>query len=468
MERDLRSYLERVERDGDLLTVNRPVDRRSEAPALIRAAMDAGKVIRFANVAGSDYPVVGSILGSRELLARSLGTTTAALHEEYSTRIAKPVPVRQVTDAPVKEVVEHDPDPGTWPLLVHRADDAGPYITCGVATARDPVSGRQNLSYNRLQVKGRDRFGFSMYPQHDLARFYAEYCRRDQAMPVTICLGLHPIELLSAAIRTDDDELELAGALRGEPVEVVKCETSDLLVPAHAEMVLEGEIVPGPFTEEEGPFGDWLGYYQAPSQRHVFKLRCVTRRARPYFVSMLAASPEDHLLLGFPREVDVLRAARDSVPGVKRVHMFPFLLNCVIQMDKRREGEPAIAAYAAIAACPWIKTVIVVDEDVDPADMDDVMWAVATRCKADEGLSVLRNALGFARDTTGIYRHKITMDATVPLALKGDLAFKRVREVGRDTVKLEDYVESGEAVRPGGATSSAGRPSGSTRSRPTS
>ena len=441
MERSLRSYLDRLEGDGDLLTVTRPVDRTSEAPALIRAAMDAGKTIRFTSIAGSDFPVVGSIFGSRELLARALGTTTSALHEHYSERLAgPPVPVRRVADAPVKEVVEHDPDPYAWPLLVHRADDAGAYITAGVATARDPVSGRQNLSYNRMQLKSRDRFGFSMLSTQDLARFYAEYCRRDEAMPVAVCVGLHPVELLGAAIHTPGDELELAGALRGEPVEVVECETSDLLVPAHAELVLEGEIVPGHFTEEEGPFGDWLGYYQDTSQRHVFQLRCVTRRASPIFVAMLAASPEDHLLLGFPREVDVLRAARENVPGVKRVNMFPFLLNCVIQMEKRMEGEPEVAAYAAIAACPWIKTVVVVDEDVDPADMNDVMWAVATRCKADEDLAVLRNALGFARDKTGIYRHKIVIDATVPIAHRG-LAFERNREVARGLLKLEDYVD---------------------------
>ena len=440
-ERDLRGYLERLDRDGDLLTVTRPVDRRSEAPALIAAAMDAGKVIRFEHVAGADYPVVGSVLGSRELLARALGTTTGSLHEEFSARIAHPLRVRQVSDAPVKEVVEHGPDTDAWPLLVHRADDVGPYITAGVAVARDPIGGRQNLSYNRMQRKSGDRFGFSMLATHDLARFYAEYCRRDEPMQVAVCLGLHPIELLSAAVRTESDELEVAGALRGEPVEVVRCETSDLLVPAHAELVLEGEIVPGHFTEEEGPFGDWLGYYQVPSQRHVFRLRCVTRRERPYFVSMLAASREDHLLLGFPREVEVLHAARNAVPGVKRVHMYPFLLNCVIQMDKRFDGEPQIAAYAAISVCPWIRNVIVVDEDVDPTSMDDVMWAVATRCKADEDLDVLHNALGFVRDKTGIYRHKVVIDATVAQRYRGDLAFKRVREVNRGELRLADYVD---------------------------
>ena len=439
MERDLRGHLERLAQEGALLTVSRSVDRRSEAPALIHAAMDAGKVIRFMDVAGSDFPLVGSVLGSRELLARSLDSSVATLHRDFAARIAKPVPVRRVTQAPVKEVIEYAPDPATWPLLIHRADDAGPYITCGVATARDPLTGRQNLSYNRMQFKGGDRFGFSMLATQDLAGFYAEYCNRGQAMPVAVCIGLHPVELLCAAVHTPHDELELAGALRGEPVEVVQCETSDLLVPAHAELILEGEILPGHFTEEEGPFGDWLGYYQAPSQRHVFRLRCVTRRANPYFVSMLAASNEDHLLLGFPREVEVLQAARASVPGITQVQMFPFLLNCVIQMKKRIEGEPMIAAYAAIAACPWIKLVVVVDEDVNHADMDDVMWAVATRCQADDGLAVLRNSLGFIRDTTGIYRHKIVLDATVPLAHQGSLAFKRVREAGQ--VKLSDYVD---------------------------
>lgn len=440
-ERDLRSYLERLRRQGELLSVGRRVDRRDEAPALIDAAMQAGKVILFDQVEESPFPLAGAVLGSRKILARTLGSTVESLHDDYLARLKNPLPVRRVTNAPVKEVVEHHPDPYSWPLLRHRIEDVGPYLTSGVATARDPQTGRQNLSYNRMQLKARDRFGFSMLATQDLAQFYARYCETGRPMPVAVAVGLHPIELLASAIHTDLDELELAGALRGEPVEVVQCETSDLLVPAHAELILEGEIVGGHYTEDEGPFGDWLGYYQAPSMRHVFRLKCVTRRARPIFVSMMAGSIEDHLLIGFPREADVLRATRQNLRGIKRVHMAPFLLNCVIQMDKRQEGEPMTAAYAAFGACPWLKTVIVVDEDVDPADMDDVMWAVATRCSADRGTAVLANAVGFARDTLGIYRHKIAIDATVPLSHRGDIGFRRIREVNRGQLRLSDYVD---------------------------
>lgn len=441
VERDLRAYLARLHGEGALLTVRRRVDGRSEAPALIDAAMRAGKVIRFEQIGDAAFPLVGSVLGSREILARTLRVTSATLHEYLIERTRRPLPVRRVTDAPVKEIIETSADPYSWPLLHHRQDDFGPYITSGIATARDPLTGRQNLSYNRMQLKGVDRFGFSMLGTQDLAQFYRRYCEQGRTMPVAVAIGLHPIELLAAAMHTDHDELELAGALRGEPVEVVQCETSDLLVPAHAELVLEGEILGDDYIEDEGPFGDWLGYYQPQSKRHVFRVKCVTRRARPYFVSMLAGSVEDHLLLGLPREVDVLRAARENLRGTRRVHMNPFLLNCVIQMDKRLEGEPMTAAYAAFGACPWLKIVIVVDEDVDPANMDDVMWAVATRCKADDGLAVLRHAAGFARDALGIYRHKIAVDATVPLSHRGAISFRRIREVNRGKLDLRDYID---------------------------
>ena len=440
-ERDLRSYLARLRSQGDLLSVSKPVDSSTEAPALIDAAMRAGKVICFDRVGDSPFPLVGAVLGSRKILAQTLGSTTETLHQDYVERIRSPVPARRVTDAPVKEVIEKNPDPYSWPVLRHRIDDVGPYITSGVATARDPETGRQNLSYNRMQLKGKDRFGFSMLATQDLAQFYRRYCDMGKPMPVAVAVGLHPIELLAAAIHTDKDEIELAGALRGEPVDVVQCETSDLLVPAHAEIVLEGEILGGHQTEDEGQFGDWLGYYQAQSKRHVFHLKCVTRRARPIFVSMMAGSMEDHLLLGFPREVDVLRATRENVRGIKGVHMAPFLLNCVIQMDKRLDGEPMTAASAAFGACPWLKTVIVVDEDVDPSDMDDVMGAVATRCKADDGLAVLASAAGFARDTLGIYRHKIAIDATVPLAHRNEIGFRRIRELNRGQLRLADSLD---------------------------
>jgi 2,5-furandicarboxylate decarboxylase 1 len=440
-ERDLRTYLERLRGQGDLLTVSRRIDARTEAPALIDAAMRAGKVIRFDRVGDSPFPLVGGILGSRRILAQTLGSTAERLHQDYVERIRNPAPARRVSNAPVKEVIEKNADPYSWPLLPHRINDAGPYLTSGVATARDPQTGRQNLSFNRMQLKEKERFGFSMLATQDLAQFYRRYCDMGKPMPVAVAVGLHPVELLAAAVHTDRDEVELAGALRGEPVDVVQCETSDLLVPAHAEMILEGEILGGNQTEDEGPFGDWLGYYQPQSKRHVFQLKCVTRRARPIFVSMMAGSVEDHLLLGFPREVDVLRATRENVRGIKRVHMAPFLLNCVIQMDKRLEGEPMTAAYAAFGACPWLKTVIVVDEDVDPSDMDDVMWAVATRCKANDGLAVLANAAGFARDSLGIYRHKIAIDATVPLTHRNDIGFKRIREANRGQIRLIDYVD---------------------------
>lgn len=438
---DLRSYLDRLRAQGHLLSVSRRVDAVNEAPALIDAAMRAGKVIYFDKVGDWQYPLVGGVLGSRKILAETLGSNLDGLHQDYIRWREKPIPPRSVTSAPVKEVIESDPDPYSWPLLPHRIDDVGPYITSGVAVARDPVTGRQNLSFNRMQLKARDRFGFSMLGTQDLARFYRSYCEKGVAMPVAVAIGLHPAEYLAAATHTDQDELDVAGGFRQAPVDVVKCETSDLLVPAHAEMILEGEILGEHQTEDEGPFGDWLGYYQPRSKRHIFRLRCVTRRKRPIFVSMLAGSIEDHLLLGLPREIDVLQATRQNLRGVRTVHMSPFLLNCVIQMDKQIDGEPMTAAYAAFGACPWLKTVIVVDEDVDPTDMNDVMWAVATRCNASKALSVLRNAAGFPRDALEIYRHKIAIDATVPLANRNDLGFKRIREVNRGAVSLADYAD---------------------------
>lgn len=448
---DLRSHLDRLRAQGDLLSVSRRVDPVSEAPALIDAAMRTGKAIYFDKIGESPYPLVGGVLGSRRILAQTLGSSLETLHLDYVERRASLIPPRRVATAPVKEIVEPAPDPYSWPLLRHREDDVGPYITSGVAVARDPQSGRQNLSFNRMQLKARDRFGFSMLGTQDLAQFYRGYCEKGMSMPVAVAIGLHPIEYLAAATHTNKDELDVAGGLRRAAVDVVQCETSDLLVPAHAEMILEGEILGEHQTEDEGPFGDWLGYYQSRSKRHIFRLRCVTRRERPIFVSMFAGSVEDHLLLGLPREVDVLQATRKNLRGVRSVHMSPFLLNCVIQMDKQIDGEPMTAAYAAFGACPWLKMVIVVDEDVDPTDMDDVMWAVATRCNASKDLSVLRNAAGFPRDTLGIYRNKIAIDATVPLANRNDIAFRRIREVKRGAVKLAEYVDQVPPTKAGGA-----------------
>jgi UbiD family decarboxylase len=254
---------------------------------------------------------------------------------------------------------------------------------------------------------------------------------------MAIAIGLHPVEMLAASASTLADEFALAGGLRGEPVELVKCETIDVDVPAHAEIVLEGRILPNE-TEPEGPIGDWLGYYPLVEERHILQIEKITTRRDPIYQTVLAGSGDENLLLSLPRSADVLRAARKAASGVRDVSLDPFLMVCVLQVAKRFEGEPMNAILAAFGAVPFVKVCIAVDPDVDPHNMSDVLWAVVTRTRLEEDLGVIGNVMGFSRDPHRHFKSKLAIDATHPLANAEH--YRRARVVNPD-IDLDAYLK---------------------------
>src|SRR5438552_2279162 len=217
---------------------------------------------------------------------------------------------------------------------------------------------------------------------------------RNESLPLALVIGVHPAIALGAlAIGSiDEDERGIMGGLLGEPLELVKCQTSDVLVPAHAEIVLECEILPGQRTPE-GPFGEFTGYSLGERQREVVRVNAITHRRDAIFQDITVAHLDHMLLSTIPMEANLFRAVRAMVPSVKAVRV-PGPFTCFVSIEQRIPGQAKNAILAALGADLYMKRIVVVDHDVDVFDDRQVNWAIATRCQPDRDITIISNARG--------------------------------------------------------------------------
>jgi UbiD family decarboxylase len=440
MQRDLRFCLEFFKSNDHLLTIEREVDPKFELPAVMKAAEKLGKAILFKKVKRSEFSVVNNLLGSRDMLAFLFETTPKDVVNEWIERISNPIEPQLVSSGPVKEVIKIGPKVNLreFPIVTHSSKDAGPYITAGIVVAKDPETGIRNVSVNRMQYKGKSKLGIRMMPPQHLGVIHNKCEKNGKALEIAVAIGNHPFEILSAATSVDYgvDEFSLSSALRKKPLQLVKCETVDIEVPATAEIILEGEVLAG-IREPEGPFGDFMQYYVPVMENHVFKVKAITHRSDAIYQTIQAGSLEDTHLLALSREAIVYDAV-SKVADVQAVCLAPTILSCIISIKKRFEGEPKNVTAAAFGAYSWLKYCVVVDYDVNVFDLNDVWWAMATRSRLDKGLLIMKNALGFPRDPLKIHQSKLGIDATIPL--NEWKAFERKEIPYAETIRLDDYI----------------------------
>jgi UbiD family decarboxylase len=439
--RDLRSFLDLADRQGHLLRLSRPVDPEREAGALLKELDRRGTVGLFERVAGREGQLAGNLLGRRDLLAAAMGVPEDGLVAAFQARLSQPIPPCRVSQAPVQEVVldAAQADLTRLPLIVHAEHDAGVYVTAGIVLAHDPETGRRNVSINRLQLKGARHMGIRMMPPQQLGVLQGRAEAAGQRLPIAIGIGNFPLDLVAAAttLPLGEDELGLAGALRGEPFPLASGVSVNVDVPACAELVLEGYVEPG-VREPEGPFGDFLQYYVPVMDNHVFRLTALTCRREPILQAIHAGSREDVNLLGLSREAQVLSAVQTTGARVCGVRLLPTILGCAIAVEQRYAGEARAVGMAALGVYRWLKYCIVVDHDVNVTDLEDVWWAVTTRSNPASAITLIDRAGGFPRDPFGVHASKAIIDATIPL---GEWAeFARKRAPGEGQLRLDDFV----------------------------
>jgi UbiD family decarboxylase len=439
-----RSFLTLLSESGRLVHLRREVDPHTEMGELIALADRERRAVVFERVRGSAMQCAANVVGDRAMLASALGVDPAGLLEAFLSRSRRRVPPVLVERGPVQEVVHlgQHADLRDLPLVVHSEKDAAPYLTAGLVIARDPETGRRNVSFNRMMLRGKGTMGIRMMPPQHLGRIYDKATARREPLEVAVAVGNHPAELVAGAtsLPFGDDEFELAGALRGNALEVVRCRTVDLEVPANAEVALEGEILPG-VAEPEGPYGDFMQFYIPVMANQVFRLRAITHRRNPIFQTMHAGVAEDTNLLAISREALLCAGARELGVDVVDVGLAPTILGGAISIRKASADEPARLIADAFGRYRWLKVLVVVDEDVDVHDPADVCWALATRGRIGPAITHLADGSGFPRDPHGMHRGKLGIDATIPIGTWPEHERKRPPRHG--SLRLDDFRGAG-------------------------
>ena len=447
--KSFRDFLADLDAAGEISRIAKTVDPRD----MSGLAAQNDKATVFEAVAG--YPgwrVATALLSTRRRLAVTLGCAEDRIAQTFEAAAARAVEPEMTADAPCQEVVIEgdDVDLAALPYPIMHVHDGGPYISGTFVVSRDAEYGRNAGSY-RMMYRTPTETGIDLVSPSDMRFYYQRALDRGEALPIAVAIGVHPFEMLAASykapIRTD--ELTLAGGLHGEPVRLVRCRTVDLEVPADAEIVLEGEILPIGWTADEGPFGEFSQISGDVKWNPVFRVRCVTHRRDPIFY-MLQMPWENDWLSAPVTEAAGLQALR--VASVEPVAIRAPVGSCgywtLIASIKKRPGEGKNALLALLSVAE-VKLAIVTDEDIDINDPDDVDWALTFRVQADRDLITLAGARGKHVDPSirawelgqgGLpLTAKLGIDATIPEGIPRWL-YKRIQTYGKDRVRLEDYL----------------------------
>lgn len=456
MPQDLRSFLARI--SNQLLKISREVNPKTQIGTL---CSQSERPILFEKIRG--YPgwrICDRIISNRKLQAITLNTTPEKVVSELARRITQgPGRKRIVKDGPVKEIILKgtQADLLKLPICKHSEGDGGLYIGGGIHVTRDPDTGVQNEAMLRTQIKGKRHAAFLMGRRHNWAH-YEKYEKMGKPMPMAVVIGVHPayeIAVNYSGHHDGYDEFELGAGLLGETLELVKCETADLHVPANAEIVIEGEVPPK-VREKEGPFGEFQLYMGRGGLHPVWNIKAITMRKDAIYRHLNATAFTDHQALGtLPNEAEIFNNVK-KVYGNTEVHDVycpPVArFTAIVQMTPRYEGHAKAVLMAALAFNIHQKEVIVVDEDVDIYDLKAVFWAISTRVNPARDVIVIPGTRGHFLDPSTLeYSEKenpepfngmLGIDATRPSPLKPNerAKFDKARPMGEGTVFLRDFI----------------------------
>jgi 2,5-furandicarboxylate decarboxylase 1 len=389
----IRSFLRLLESRGRLLRIDEPVDPVHEISAYL-TELRRGPCVLFEDVRGSTLPVVGNALNSVERIALGLGVAPAELHATLCAALDEPVAPRIVDGGPCQDVALDDPDLAELPLPTFFEQETGPYITAGAIVSADSRTGERNWSIARLKQLERNTAFIGIAPNHHLAILARQAHARGEQLEIAVTIGNHPALLLAACLymQLGEDELEIAGALLGAPVELVRCGTVALDVPAHAEIVLEGTLDPTRLVEE-GAVSEFHGMYEHYKRGPVVTFHRMTRRRDALFQAIQPGYNPEHLLLGgVAIAAGLARELRRHVASVRTIAVTEGgcgRLHAIVALGDHPPGDARRAIFAAWAAVNLVKTVVVVDDDIDVLDPHHVEWAIATRMRAERDLVVV-------------------------------------------------------------------------------
>ncbi|HZD39070.1 MAG TPA: UbiD family decarboxylase [Terriglobales bacterium] len=451
MARDLRGFLAAYEKANprEFCRIKNEVDPCYEIAAILTKLEELRKlpILYYENVKGSAYPVVTNVYSTKKKIAASLSIDPRKFRENYLKAVETPIPPRIVTDGPVMEerIGSEELDLKTLPMMTYHEGDAAPYITAGVVLAQDPQSGEYNASFNRLMYKGRNKAGIFMTIGKHLHEIYSRMEDQGKPLPISISIGNHPAWGLGALYigAYGRSELGIIGGLLGSSAEMIEGELPGSLFPANAEIVLEATIEPH-LREEEGPFCEFSGYATGKGLRPVVTVKCMHRRKNALYQDICGGQHREHLVVAtIPMEANLYQSIKAAVPTVADVHVpAPFCL--IVSIKKRFQGQAQSAMIAAFAAEMYLKNVIVVDDDIEITDLQQVLWAVATRSQADRDIFMIPGARGSSLDPSSAGEGVVTkmgIDATAKPSLVSYAKRNKVPKEVMDRLQLGAYVD---------------------------
>jgi 2,5-furandicarboxylate decarboxylase 1 len=454
--KDMRTWIADLEAASELIRIDKPVDPLTEMGSLLYQSRE--KALFFENLPYG-WRSLGQAPANVRHAALAFGTTEDMLVPHVADRMGRCIPPVRVNDAPVKEVkLSRDEfDLTKFPVHVAGRRDGGPVIGSGLVVSKDPDSGRRNVSFHRLQIKGPNKSGILLYPRHTWKN-YLKYQEKNEPMPVAIFIGHHPLYYAAAATTAAYglDEFEIAGGYLGEPVRLVKCETVDLEVPADAEIVLEGHVPPH-YREDEGPFSEFQDYYITGTGKNpIVEYQFMTRRHDAIFKNLQNGSEmEGCVFHKIPMSAAIYRRLKDvgGGPNIHNVLTLPGIFGLVVQMTPRAYGEAKNVLLAALSSeYQHPKIVMAVDADVDIFNPSELMWALSTRVNPSEDVVIIPGTHNHAMDAslpelggpgTPLWQRlgsKMLIDATIPPPADATAraSFERIRPINPQ-LRLADF-----------------------------
>jgi len=436
---DLREFLDELEEAGELHTVAVEVDPKHELGAICKIFNERpnSPALLFENVKGSTIPVVGQLLASDRRIALALGLSQRNVFEETVRRASAPIAPRRVPAGACQEVVLEgaEVDITKLPLCTNNPRDGGPYITAGHVIIKDPEYGN-NLAIYRMMLVSKNEVTIRFTPGHDGHDFIRNAEKRGQKnFEVAVCIGVPPSIYVASQFepRAGIYELEIAGGLSGEPVDVVRCRTIDLEVPALAEIILEGELEVPAKTGDEGPFGEFCGYTtaQVPNER-IMTIKAVTHRRNPVYHNIwLGKPPHEHLYVdALTYAVAAYQELKPAYPALKKAYAPPWGVSIVLilQLEKQlmRPGivNNILAASLYTRSGKW-KHVIVVDEDINIENPNEVLWALTTRFQPATDMYVIPRSITSSLEPSARadgLTSKLMLDLTIKENFRGEVA----------------------------------------------
>ncbi len=440
----LRYTLEEMDRMGELLLCEREVNPEYELGAVLKYFRNKRPIL-FNRVKESQVRVAGGLYGDRETLYRLLHMNHENRLFKFMEAIANPKPYRVIANGPIKEnIIRRNIDlPKIFPVPKFQEKDSSNFITAGILVVKDPETGKYFTSVRRFQVNGRNELS-ALIASPKLTNDFLELEAMKKPLDIAIILGYDAPFLMASQISSATygvDKYEVDSALRGEPLELVPCESVDLLVPAYSEIVLEGRMIPDK-RRLEGPFGELMGYYGAQAPHPVIEIDTVMYRNNPIFQAAFPCR-EEHISNGLIREVELYSYLRNQVDvlDVNVTEGGGYRFNAFASINKQRAGDGKSAIIAALGSNKDLKQAVIVDGDVDIFDLQDIEWAITTRAQASQDLVIIPGALGSSlepsHDLKGV-TDKVGIDATKPLGERG-IKFERAIIPGFENIDINRY-----------------------------